>query len=176
MQRGGRPAPGGIGPNLGAGHQSVVLGGHATDGQPECARGQHEGPVGIGQGRAHGLHGPSIGGRGGGEVPTEGHLVLKRQVDDPVGVGGRFGQAVRVVDVAPLNSGADRHQSLHRFVGAGQTDHLVACVQQFGHHGRADPARCAGDKDSHDGYLQGTGDVSDCYQHISDVSDCQRLG
>jgi hypothetical protein len=78
--------------------------------QPEHARGEHEGPVGVGQGRAHGLHGPPVGRRGGGEVAAEGHLVLERQVDHPVGVGGRLGQAVGVVDVAPLNDGAGRFQ------------------------------------------------------------------
>ena len=71
--------------------------------QPEHARGQHQGPVGVGQGRPHGLHGPTVGGRRGGEVAAEGHLVLERQVDHPIGVGGRLGQAVGVVDVAPLD-------------------------------------------------------------------------
>ena len=100
---------------------------------------------------------------GGGEVAAPGHLVLERQVDDSVRIGGGLGQAVRVVDIAPLNHGAGRFQSLRRFVGSGQADHLVAFSEQLGHDCGSDPARCAGDKDSHDGYLQND-DVSDCYQ------------
>ncbi len=133
------------------GHEPVVLGGHPTGGQPEHARGEHEGPVGAGQGRAHGLDGPPVGRRGGGEVAAEGHLVLEGQVDHPVGVGGRLGQAVGVVDVAPLHGGAGRLQPLRRCLGAGQADHLVAGSEQLGHDGRADPARCAGDEDLHGG-------------------------
>ena len=103
---------------------------------------------------AHGLHGSSVGRGGGGEVATPGHLVLKRQVDHPVGVGGRLGQAVGVGDVASVNDGASRFQPLRRCFGAGQADHIVPGSEQLGHDCRADPARCAGDKDSHDGYLR----------------------
>ena len=85
------------------------------------------------------------------KLPLEGHLVLERQVDHPVGVGGRLGQAVGVVDVAALNDGAGRFQPLRRGLGAGQADHLVAGTEQLGDDGRADPARCAGDEDSHGG-------------------------
>ena len=133
------------------GHEAVVLGGHPAGGQAEHARGEHEGPVGVGQCGTHGLYGSPVGGRGGGEVAAEGHLVLEGQVDDPVGVGGRLGQAVGVVEVAPLHDGAGRLQPLRRCVGAGQADHLVAGTEELRDDGRADPARCAGDKDSHDG-------------------------
>ena len=172
-QGGGRSAPGGVGPNLGTGHEPVVLGGHPTGRHPEHARGEHEGPVGVGQGRAHGLHGPPVGGRGGGEVAAEGDLVLEGQVDHAVGVRRRLGQTVRVVEVASLDDGAGRFQPLRRCLGAGQADHLVAGPQQFGHDGRADPARCAGDKYSHGGTSH-VRDVSNCHQSRRDVSDCQR--
>ncbi len=68
--------------------------------QPEHARGEHERPVGIGQGCTHGFHCPPVGGPGRREVAAERHLVLEGQVDDPVGIGRRLGQPVRVVEVA----------------------------------------------------------------------------
>ena len=143
--------PAGLARTSGLGDEPVVLGGHPPGGQADHARGEHEGSVGVGQGGAHGLHGPPVGGPGGGEVAAEGHLVLEGQVDDPVGVGGRLGQALGVVEVAPLDGGAGGFQPLGGRVGAGQADHLVAGAEEFGDDGRADPARCAGDKDSHDG-------------------------
>ena len=152
-QGGGRPEPGGAGPDFGTGYEPIVFLGHATGGQPEDARGEHQGPVGAGQGRAHGLHGPPVGGRGGGEVTAKGHLVLERQMDHPVGAVGGLGQPVRVVDVAPLDFGARGLQALRRRLGAGQADHVMAGIEQLGDNGRADPARRTGDKDPHD-YLR----------------------
>ena len=150
-QGGGRPEPGGVGPNLGARDEPVVLCGRPAGGQADHARGENEGPLGIRQGGAHGLHGPPVGGSGGGEVAAERHLVLEGQVDHPVGVGRRLGQALGIIEVAPLDSGAGSFQPLRGCVGAGQADHLVAGPEEFGDDGRADPSRRAGDKDSHDG-------------------------
>ena len=66
--------------------------------------------------------------------------MLEGQVDHPIGVRGRLGQAVRVVDVAPQDEGARRFQSLCRCLGASQADYLVAGIQQLGNGGGADPA------------------------------------
>ena len=144
-------SPAGLARISALGHEPVVLGGHPAGGQPEHAGGKHEGSVGVGQCRPHGLDGSPVGGAGGGEVAAESDLVLEGQVDHAVGVGGRLGQAVGVVEVAPLDSGAGGFQLLRRCVGAGQADHLVAGAEQFGDDGRADPTRCAGDEDSHGG-------------------------
>ena len=136
---GGGPKPGRVGPNEGAGHQPIVLSGNPPDDQAEQARGQHEGPVGVGQGGTHGLHRPPVGRRRRREVSPEGHLVLEGQMDHPVRVGRRLGQAFGVVEVSPLNRGAGRFQPLGRSVRARQADHFVTGSQQLGHDGRADP-------------------------------------
>ncbi len=98
-------APGGAGPNGGAGHEPVVLGRHPTRCQPQHARGEDQRSIGIGQGRAHGLYGPPVGRRGSGEVAAPGHLVLERQVDhhgrtDPARCGSALFQERIVVGVA----------------------------------------------------------------------------
>ncbi len=83
--------------------------------------------------------------------------MLERQVNHPVGVGGRLGEAVWVVDVALLNNGSGRFQPLRRGLEAGQANHIVSGTEQLGNDGRADPARCAGDEESHDGTSGRTG-------------------
>jgi len=76
-------------------------------------------------------------------------------MDHAVGVGGRLGQAVGVVEVPPLHDGSGGFQPAGGSFGAGQADHLVSGVEQLGNHGRADPARRTRDEDSHDGTSNG---------------------
>ena len=165
--------PAGLARTSGPAHESVLLGGHSAGGQSEDAGREHEGPVGLSQGHAHGLHCPPVGRGSGGEVAAEGHVVLEREVDHPVGVGRRLGQPVGVVEVAPLHDGAGRFQRLRRRLGAGEADHVVTGSEQLGHNGRTDPAGCARHKDPHGG-TSGTIDVSNCHNHRTYVSDCQR--
>jgi hypothetical protein len=85
------------------------------------------------------------------KVAAEGHLVLEGQVDDPVRAGGRLGEAVGIVEVSPLDDGAGGFEALRGRLGAGQADHLVAGGDELGDDGRADPARCSRNEDSHGG-------------------------
>lgn len=172
-QGSGRPAPGGVGPDLGTRDEPVVLAGHAAGRQADHARGEHEVPIGTCQGATHSLHVAAVGGAGGGEVAGEGQHVRAGQVDHPVGVGGRLGQGLRIIEVALLDHGARGLQLLRRRLGAGQSDHIMASAEQLGDDRRADPARCAGDKDSHCETSREDVNVSDCPRHICDGGDCQ---
>jgi len=71
-QGGGRPAPGGVGPDFGTGHEPVVLGSHPTGCQPEDARGEHEGRSESARLRPWPPR-PDVGARRGGEVAGERH-------------------------------------------------------------------------------------------------------
>ncbi len=62
----------------------------------------------------------------------------------------RVAQAVGIVEIPPLHRGTGGLQSLCRRLRAGQANHLVTGPEQLGHDRRADPARRAGDKDSHE--------------------------
>jgi hypothetical protein len=61
--------------------------------------------------------------------------VLERQMDDPVGVVRRLGQALGVVDVSPVDGYPGPLQLPGRFIGPGQADHLVARSEQLGNDG-----------------------------------------
>ena len=78
--------------------------------RPSMPEASTKGRSDAGQGGAHGLDGPPVGGTGGGEVAAEGDLVLEGQVDDAVGIGRRLGQAVGIVEVATEHGGAGRFE------------------------------------------------------------------
>jgi len=148
-ERGGVAANGRIGSGLRAGHEAVVLGRDATWRHAEHPGGEDEGAIASGKRGSHGLDGATVGVRRGREVASEGHLVLKRQVDDTVGVVRRLGQAGGIVDITPGHRGAGLFDPHCGGLGTGQADDLVSCMEQLGHGGRSDPARCAGDEDPH---------------------------
>ena len=65
--------------------------------------------------------------------------MLEGQVDHAVGVDRRLGQAFGIIEVTAVHLGPGRLELLGRGVGTGQADHLMACLEQLGHDGRADP-------------------------------------
>ncbi len=75
-------------------------------------------------------------------------------MDHSVRVSRSLRQAVGIVEIAALDDGARGFEPLRRVFGASQADDLVAGFEEFGHDARADPARCAGDEDSHGGTSQ----------------------
>ena len=162
------------------GHQAVVLGGGpAQRGAAQAGR-EHERAVGTGQGRAHRLDRAPVGGPGGRKVAlAECDLVLEGEVDHAVGLVGRLGQDVGVVEVAALDRGAGSVEFLGGRIRAGQAHDVVAGLEEFGDDGGADPARRSGDEDLH-GVPPATAmsetDINDRRHCRPDDSDCQHLG
>jgi hypothetical protein len=70
-------------------------------------------------------------------------------VDDAVAVERPGPQRAGVVQVAAQHLGAQVGDRLGGGVRAGQPEDLVACADELGDDGRADPAGSAGDEDAH---------------------------
>ena len=101
----------------------VRLGARVARGEPGHPGGQHERPVGaderLGQGLDRGALGPV-------RLRRVRPVVLVREVDDPLGVGGAAAQRVEVVEVAAQDRRALRLERGGRGVGAGEPDDLVS--------------------------------------------------
>jgi hypothetical protein len=134
------------------GGQRVVLGA----GAPRRGRHEHPGPrgadeglAGAGERLAERPHGRQVTIDGAGVVPGPHGVVLEREMDDPVGGGGGFAQAVQIVEITESGLGAEGFQGGGCRLGAGQTDDLVAGGEKFGDDGRADVAGRSGNEDTH---------------------------
>ncbi len=70
-------------------------------------------------------------------------------MDDAVGVRGRLGEPVEIVEVTAVHRGAARGNGRRGGVGPREADDVVSGGEQFGDDGRADMAGRAGDEDPH---------------------------
>ena len=71
-------------------------------------------------------------------------------MDHAIRRGGRLAQDARIVESAALDLCPGRSQRSGRGIRAGQPGDLMARAEEFGHHGGADPAGCAGDEYAHE--------------------------
>src|SRR5207253_5326116 len=77
-------------------------------------------------------------------------VVDEREMDDAVALVSAFAQGVEFLERPAVHFGTGRRERIGGRVGPRQTDDVMTGVDQFGHDGRADPTRCAGDEDTHE--------------------------
>src|SRR5262249_48956462 len=122
------------------------------------------------------------------EAPQEGDVVLEREVNHAIRRGSGTPQAVEIVNGGALHLGPDGGEGGSRGIRASESDDLMACAEQLGNDGGADPAGCTGNENAH-GNLQmvacpGHGlqnvryswlmSVTDITS-VPDVSDCRQV-
>ena len=131
------------------GPEPVLLGRHPSRCEPERPRGDEERPIGTRERLAEHLDGAAIGIGGALEVPEKAMSCLNARwitpSDAAAACAGCRGRRACRVDLC-----SGRGERRGRGVRAGEPDDLMAGADQLGNDGRADPARRAGDENSHE--------------------------
>ena len=133
----------------------VPFGRHPARGYPERPGRDDERPARAGQHLAKRLDGLAVRAGRALEAAGERDVVLEREVDHTVRGRRRAAQHVEVIERAALHFGAGGAEGGGRRVRAGQPGDLMARIDELRNEGRANPARRAGDENSHENDLLG---------------------